>query len=103
MLPPQAWELEACASSGLTLSMLRFSISFVLSVLVGALFRFVPTVRGRHAYSLLTGVALVAYPFGGGVLHAFAPAALVYAAMLRFRSRCGTLAWLIAFPYLILQ
>lgn len=58
---------------------------------------------GRHIFSLVTGVALIIYPFGSGCMHAFVPAALVYACMRQARARCGTLAWAIAFPYLILQ
>ena len=57
---------------------------------------------GRHAFSVIAGFLLIYYPFGNGCMHAFVPTALVYFCMLRFRSHCGTLAWLIAFPYLIL-
>ena len=53
-------------------------------------------------FSTVTGFLLVYYPFGNGCIHAFVPSLLVYACMRRFRQRCGTLAWLIAFPYLIL-
>lgn len=102
-LPAQPWELQAAALGGLTLSQLRFFISFVLSVVLGAVFRHVPSPRGRHVFSLVTGVALIIYPFGSGCMHAFVPATLVYACMRQARARCGTLAWAIAFPYLILQ
>lgn len=54
-------------------------------------------------FSLVSGVALILYPFGSGVVHALVPATAVYAAMRFARARCGTLAWLIAFPYLIAQ
>lgn len=57
----------------------------------------------RHWFSLASGVALIAYPFGAGCLHAFVPALLVYACMAWWRARCGAAAWAIAFPYLILQ
>lgn len=60
-------------------------------------------ISGRHVFSLVTGVALIIYPFGSGCMHAFVPATLVYACMRQARARCGTLAWAIAFPYLILQ
>lgn len=151
-LPAQPWELQAAALGGLTLSQLRFFISFMLSVVLGAVLKHVPSARGvlgtwhllytglaktlqrclagnaglqcsqaglqrtshlpalaapkpagRHIFSLVTGVALIVYPFGSGCMHAFVPAALVYACMRHACSRCGTLAWLIAFPYLILQ
>ena len=45
-LPPQAWELQAGASAGLTISQFRFAVAFILSVVVGAILRKVPTVRG---------------------------------------------------------
>lgn len=45
-LPPMPWELGACSGSGLTLSQLRFTLAFVASVLVGAILRHVPTVKG---------------------------------------------------------
>ena len=55
----------------------------------------------RHLYAVITGFLLVYYPFGFGVIHAAAPSALVYLAMLLVPSACGTLSWLISFPYLI--
>lgn len=42
LLPPQPWELATCRSISLSLSQFRFTVSFVLSVVVGALFRWVP-------------------------------------------------------------
>jgi hypothetical protein len=44
---------------------------------------------------------LIYYPFGNGCFHAFVPSLLTYIAMARFRRHCGTLTWLVAFPYLI--
>jgi hypothetical protein len=55
----------------------------------------------RHLYSAVIGFLLVYYPFGFGVIHAVAPSVLVYLAALLVPSACGTLAWLICFPYLI--
>ncbi|KAI7837279.1 hypothetical protein COHA_008893 [Chlorella ohadii] len=75
-LPAQPWELQAAALGGLTLSQLRFFISFMLSVVLGAVLKHVPSARGRHIFSLVTGVALIVYPFGSGCMHAFVPAAL---------------------------
>ena len=43
LLPPQPWEVAGASSVGMTLSMFRFSISFLASVLVGIVFRYVPT------------------------------------------------------------
>lgn len=45
-VPPMSWELGACSGSGLTLSQLRFTLAFVVSVVVGAILRHVPTVKG---------------------------------------------------------
>lgn len=50
LLPPQPWELNACASAGLTISQFRFTVAFLLSVLVGAFLRVVPR-RGEPAQS----------------------------------------------------
>lgn len=46
-VPPQPWEVAACAAGGVTLSQLRFFLSFVLSVAAGAALRAMPTVRGE--------------------------------------------------------
>lgn len=56
---------------------------------------------GRHWYAVITGFLLIYYPFGNGCFNAFVTALLSYGCMLRFRQHCGTLVWLIAFPYLI--
>lgn len=42
------WELRALEATGIQLSLLRFAISFVASVPVGLLFKFVPTVKGKR-------------------------------------------------------
>ncbi len=41
-------EHKALEATGIHLSMLRFAISFVASVPVGLLFKFVPTVKGEQ-------------------------------------------------------
>lgn len=48
------------------------------------------------------GFSLIYYPFGNGCIHAFIPSLLVYLSMRHFRKHCGMLAWLIAFPYLVM-
>lgn len=98
---PQPWELSAAASASLTLSQFRFTLCFFLSVLAGATLRHVPTVRGRHLFSAISGFVLLYYPFGTGVLHAVVTSALTYFFMRNFRQHCGTLTWLVVFPYLI--
>ena len=57
---------------------------------------------GRHLFSVLSAFLLLYYPFGNGVLHTVVTSALTYLFMLRFRQHCGTLTWLVVFPYLIL-
>jgi lysophospholipid acyltransferase len=55
----------------------------------------------RHLYSFLTGLALVYYPFGSSSLHALPPALITYAVVKLVPRKCGTLAWLVNFPYLL--
>ena len=55
----------------------------------------------RHWYSIITGFALVYYPFGGGCANLVAASLLTYALMRGMRQHCGTLTWLVIFPYLI--
>jgi lysophospholipid acyltransferase len=58
--------------------------------------------KGRHLYSIATGALLLAYPFGpAALLHLAAPAAAVYAVMRQIRPHAGTLAWTLAFSYLV--
>ncbi|MEW5306286.1 MAG: hypothetical protein WDW36_008759 [Sanguina aurantia] len=73
----------------------------MLSVLVGSGLAFIRSTTARHLYSLVTGILLVYYPFGAGVLHALPPAILTYTAMLVLPRSCGRLAWMINFPYLL--
>jgi len=50
----------------------------------------------------VTGTLLLAYPFGlAALLHLAAPAAAVYAVMRQIRPHAGTLAWTLAFSYLV--
>jgi hypothetical protein len=55
----------------------------------------------RNLYSILTGFALIYYPFGSGVIHVFPPAFLTFCTLHLIPRKAGTLAWLICFPYLI--
>ena len=65
-------------------------------------FLFHYSVPARHLYSIITGAALLAYPFGpAALLHLAAPAAAVYAVMRQIRPHAGTLAWTLAFSYLV--
>ncbi len=50
-------EHKALEATGIHLSMLRFAISFVASVPVGLLFKFVPTVKGEQLDTIKTAFA----------------------------------------------
>jgi lysophospholipid acyltransferase len=56
---------------------------------------------GRHIFAIVTGFALLFYPFGYGVLHLLVPSALTYLVMLQIREYSATLSWIINFTYLI--
>lgn len=58
VVAPQAWELAACSGAGLTLSQLRFFVSFMLSVAVGAIFRFMPTPRCESTCRLVAPLTI---------------------------------------------
>lgn len=55
----------------------------------------------RHVYSMLTGLGLLYYAFGAGMLHALIPTALTYVAMALAPKRCGALSWGINMAYLL--
>jgi hypothetical protein len=100
------WELRTSGAVGLSLSELRFAISFFSSVLVNILLKYAPGgARGRHWFSLITGTLLLYYPFRGGCLLALPPAVATYVFMwsARLRQHCGTLTWLTVFPYLVIK
>ena len=50
---------------------------------------------------MITGLALIYYPFGFGCIHSVLPSLLTYLAILLAPSKCGHVAWLSCFPYLI--
>ena len=56
---------------------------------------------GRHLYAIVTGFALIYYPFGAGCFHALVPSTLTYFVLRSFRPQAARLAWLINFTYLI--
>ena len=55
----------------------------------------------RHLYSFVTGIALVYYPFGAGIIHVFPPAIITWLGMAIMPKKSGLIAWLANFPYLI--
>lgn len=100
-IPYAAWEEDLAALVGATPSLLRFAVSFFASVPIGAGLRYVKSPKARHLYSFATGVALLYYPFGNGLVLALIPSLLTYLAMWRIREYASTLAWLVDFTYLI--
>lgn len=56
---------------------------------------------GRHLFAIITGFALLYYPFGNGVFHLLVPSLLTYLVMLQVRENSATLSWVINFAYLI--
>ena len=54
-------ELEQAGvdAAGVPLSLLRFAIAFLLSVPVGIVFRYVPTVRGEIPFLLITSTRML--------------------------------------------
>lgn len=60
-----------------------------------------PPPAARNAYSALVGLLLLYFPFGSGVLHCVVTSWATYFVMWLIPKKCGTLAWLINFPYLL--
>ncbi|KAK9810978.1 hypothetical protein WJX73_003119 [Symbiochloris irregularis] len=100
-IPVSQWETDLAFSLGQTVSMLRFAIAFFASVPIGAGLRLIKDPKARHIYSVTTGLALVYFPFGNGIVLAVLPSLLTYVAMWRIREYASTLAWLVDFTYLI--
>ena len=59
------------------------------------------SLAGKHIYAIVTGFALLYYPFGNGVFHLFVPTILTYLVMLQFQDYSATLSWIVNFTYLI--
>lgn len=54
----------------------------------------------RNLFAAVVGLALVYYPFGSHVVHGVITSLATYLVMWLVPRKCGTLAWLICFPYL---
>lgn len=101
LIAPMSWEFELARLADVSVDLLRFALAFWLHIVAGFGLRFMRHPSARNVYSLITGLLLVYYPFGSGVLHVLPPAGLTYLAMWLVPRKCGTLAWAICFPYLI--
>lgn len=99
-VPEQPWESNLAPLVG-HISSFRFAVSFFVSVLIGYGLRLTSSPSLRHLYSFITGLLLIYYPFGGGIIHIMISSTLVYLYVKYLPRNAGTLAWLTAFPYLI--
>lgn len=101
IIPHQAWELQFAAQAGLSISQARFVIALFSSVLIAAGVRLFRSPTVRHLYALVTGIAVVYYPFGSGIIHVAPMGALAYGAMVLVPRRAGSVAWATVFMYLV--
>ena len=60
-----------------------------------------PTTTARHAYAIITGLLLLAYPFGSGIANLAVPAVVTFALLVQLPAFAGTLAWCLDFAFLI--
>lgn len=100
-IAPMPWEGDLQRALGLTLDQSRFLCSFLACIVAGALIRLLRSPAARNLYAFVVGLALLYFPFGSGILHCVATSALTYLVMWLVPRKCGTLAWLINFPYLL--
>ena len=54
----------------------------------------------RNLFSTVVGFLLVYYPFGSHVVHGVVTSLVTYVLMWQIPRKCGTLTWLLVFPYL---
>lgn len=57
----------------------------------------------RNTYAFAVGLLLLYYPFGSGIAHIVFTSWMTYFVMWLIPRKCGTLAWLINFPYLLVM
>ena len=70
------WELTAAGGAGLTISQFRFTLAFVVSVVVGAALRLMPTVRGaRGGRARALGISQGTHCVPAGTSHRLFPCA----------------------------
>lgn len=100
-IPIQDWEIRASSSADMHVTMFRMILSFLCSVLIGFVHRYVPTATGRHVYAVISGIALVYYPCGNEIYLLLVLCALVYALLLTAPRSSGVGAWAITLPYML--
>ncbi|GIL46654.1 hypothetical protein Vafri_3591 [Volvox africanus] len=101
MIPFLAWEEQLSVATGLSHSQFRFTVALFSSLLLVAGIRLFRNTTLRHLYSMVTGVGIIYYPFGSGIIHVFPMAFAAYLALLLAPRRAGAIAWCTVFPYLI--
>lgn len=62
--------------------------------------RLSPLRAARNFFSAVTGFLMVYYPFGSHVVHGVITSLVTYLLMWLIPRKCGTLTWLLIFPYL---
>ncbi|KIY98914.1 hypothetical protein MNEG_9048 [Monoraphidium neglectum] len=96
------WEVQAQQVTALTLDQVRFAVSFLACIVAGILIRGLRSPTARNLYSLAVGLLLLYYPFGSGIVHVVLTSWVTYIVMWLIPKKCGTWAWLINFPYLLM-
>ncbi|GAX78812.1 hypothetical protein CEUSTIGMA_g6249.t1 [Chlamydomonas eustigma] len=101
VIPHMEWEVAAAAALDISFSEMRFVLSLILAIPLSFVVRAIKNRSARYVYSTACGLILIIYPFGRGVLQITFPSVTTYLAMLLIPKRCGTIAWLTVFPYLV--
>ncbi|KAL2920605.1 Lysophospholipid acyltransferase 1 [Bienertia sinuspersici] len=90
------------AALGLSIPVLRFLLCFVATIPISLIWRIIPRTLPKHIYSAFTGVLLCYLSFGvSSNLHFLVSISIGYLSMLVCRPKCGVIAFLGAFGYLI--
>ncbi|KAK1589114.1 hypothetical protein Q3G72_030605 [Acer saccharum] len=90
------------ATIGVSVSVLRFLLCFVVTIPVSFISRLVPTTGLRHAYAAASGAILSYLSFGfSSNLHFLVPMSIGYLSMAFFRAKCGIITFFLGFGYLI--
>ena len=101
VIPHMAWEASAATALSLSFAELRYVLAILLAIPISACMRFIRNPTARRLFSVTSGVLLVLYPFGRGVLQLAFPTLCTYLAMLLAPRRCALIAWMTVFPYLV--
>jgi len=100
-IPATPFEVEVAQWLAISTSQLRFTICLFACIPVAWLQRQIRHVAGAHLFAVVTGLLLIYYPFGNGVLHVVPPILITFTALHLVPRYCGTVVWLLCFPHLI--